>query len=294
MSLYLYTIFETVAACGSFFKASEMLNLTPSAVSHAIAKLETDMGFKLFIRNRKGVQITGEGETILPLIRALHQDHENLQQLISKIHHQERGIIRLGVFTSITLTWLSDIVKSFRKKYPGIEIRVSQGSYTQIVHWINSNSVDIAFIADTVLPPSMPRIRLHRDPIVCAVPDGFIHQHPNYIIADDLKNTSLVMPAVDYDQEAAKIIKKYNLVINSYFYIDTDDAMMVMVKAGFGPCIITDLIYKSCRIYDVNYYPFYPEEHRIISLVCPNPSIAANLLKEEIIRYVKQRGLYNI
>lgn len=294
MSLYLYTVFETVAACGSFFKASEVLNLTPSAISHAIAKLEEDMGFRLFIRNRRGVQLTGEGESILPYIKNLRQDHEKLQQIIGKIHHQECGIIRLATFTSITLTWLPDIIISFRKKYPSIDIRVLQGSYPQIYHWITSNAVDIAFISDTVIPASTPRTQLHKDRIICAVPDNFPHQSHNYILPEDLKNVTLVMPAEDYDQEAIKIIKKHNLSVNSYFYINTDEAMLSMVKSGFGPCIITDLIYKACRMDDITYYPFYPEESRIISLVCPNPSIATNLLKEEIVQYVRQQNLYNI
>lgn len=294
MSFYLYTVFETVAACESFVKAAEVLNLTPSAISHAIAKLEEDMGFRLFIRNRRAVQLTGEGESVLPYIKNIQQDHEKLQQIIGKIHHQECGVIRLATFTSITLTWLPDIIISFREKYPAIDIRVLQGSYPQIYHWITSNVVDIAFISDTVIPESTPRIQLHKDRIICAVPNNFVHKNHDYILPEDLKNVSLVMPAEDYDQEAVKIIKKNNLSINSYFYINTDEAMLSMVKSGFGPCIITELIYKSCRMNDVKYYPFHPEDYRIISLVCPNPSIAVNLLKEEIVQYVKQQDWYNI
>ena len=70
MSLYGYEIFETVVEQNSFVKAAHVLNLTPSAVSHAIAKLESDIGFPLFIRNRNGVRLTGEAEKILPYIRA--------------------------------------------------------------------------------------------------------------------------------------------------------------------------------------------------------------------------------
>ena len=69
MSIYLYTIFETVAEQSSFVKAAGDLHLTPSAISHAIAKLESDVGFPLFIRSKKGVKLTAEGETLLPHIR---------------------------------------------------------------------------------------------------------------------------------------------------------------------------------------------------------------------------------
>ncbi len=62
MSIYGYTIFETVLEQNSFIKAASILNLTPSAVSHAIAKLERDVGFQLFIRNRNGISLTREAE----------------------------------------------------------------------------------------------------------------------------------------------------------------------------------------------------------------------------------------
>lgn len=52
-----YKIFEAVATTGSMAKAADMLNLTPSAVSHAISRLEQDFGFPLFVREKKGATL---------------------------------------------------------------------------------------------------------------------------------------------------------------------------------------------------------------------------------------------
>ena len=68
-----YKIFEAVAATGSMAKAADMLNLTPSAVSHAISRLEQDFGFPLFVREKKGCYLTPYGDNLLPNIRQILQ-----------------------------------------------------------------------------------------------------------------------------------------------------------------------------------------------------------------------------
>ena len=291
MSIYLYTIFETVVEQSSFVKAADVLNLTPSAVSHAIAKLESDVGFQLFIRSKKGVKLTGEGETILPHIKSLQRSNENLNQVISQIHSLD-----IGTFNSVTVNWLPHIIKSFRAAHKNIEITVYQGGYNEVLDWINSRSVDLAFIANTVLPSDMPFVPLHKDRIMCVVPKGFTPQNPEYISIEDIKDMKFVMQNSDYDQEAMKILKQYNLPVSSQFYMENDNAIMAMVESGFGACIMSDLICKSCTC-NVDIYPFVPEKYRIISLIFANYnnlSPAVQKMKDHIIDFIQQHHLDNL
>ncbi|MBQ1903642.1 MAG: LysR family transcriptional regulator, partial [Ruminococcus sp.] len=71
MSLYSYKVFLEVADSGSFVRASEKLNLSPSAVSHAVKALENEFGFSLFNRNRAGAVLTGSGQRVIPYVRSL-------------------------------------------------------------------------------------------------------------------------------------------------------------------------------------------------------------------------------
>ena len=57
MTLFSYEIFDAVARQGSFNKAAQQLHLTPSAISHAIAVMEEELGFALFNRGKNGVTI---------------------------------------------------------------------------------------------------------------------------------------------------------------------------------------------------------------------------------------------
>ena len=70
---------------GSLKAAAETLGCTQSAVSHSIASLETELGFRLLRRDRSGVKLTDEGERLLPYARGLLSAEEQLRQTAASI-----------------------------------------------------------------------------------------------------------------------------------------------------------------------------------------------------------------
>ena len=67
--------FEAAARHLSFTKAAEELNVTQTAISHQIKRLEDELGLKLFIRQNRTLALTAEGRDYLPGIRAAFQDY---------------------------------------------------------------------------------------------------------------------------------------------------------------------------------------------------------------------------
>ena len=84
MTLFSYEIFDAVARQGSFNKAAQQLHLTPSAISHAIAVMEAELGFTLFNRGKNGVTMTSYGASLYPSIRAVLNSDEALKQSIAR------------------------------------------------------------------------------------------------------------------------------------------------------------------------------------------------------------------
>ena len=82
MTLLEYRIFHTVTQQGSFARAAQILHLTPSAISHAVASMEEACGFALFVRGKGGVTLTRSGEVLYPVIRQILNDDEALSQTI--------------------------------------------------------------------------------------------------------------------------------------------------------------------------------------------------------------------
>lgn len=166
MSLESYRIFNAVIKYQSFIRAAEVVNLTPSAVSRSISSLENTLGFQLFIRSRKGVQLTREGEMILPSVQAIISADEQLQQIASEINGLERGTVVLGTFSSVCNNWIPTIVQSFKNLYPQINVHIMQGDYSDVVYWASNGIIDLGF-ASLPIDEDLFSTPLVKDRLLC-------------------------------------------------------------------------------------------------------------------------------
>ena len=80
MSLATYQLFCTIAETRNLTHAAELLNMTPSAASHAISSLEKSLGFSLLNRNRYGVTLTNNGEILLSHFQAVLAEETRLRE----------------------------------------------------------------------------------------------------------------------------------------------------------------------------------------------------------------------
>ena len=138
MTLLTYQVFKTVADIGSFRKAADILGLTPSAISHAISSMESELGFSVLTRSKNGVTLTNYGEHLLPYVNAVLNSDESLQQFIAETNGLKAGKVKIGVFSSVCTNWLPQIMSSFEEKYPGVKIEVYQGSYDEVAFWLKN------------------------------------------------------------------------------------------------------------------------------------------------------------
>ena len=114
-------VFEAVAAHLSFSAAADALNVTPAAVSQQIKALEGYIQVPLFRRNGRRVEVTEEGLELLPAVRAgLEKLESALQQMR---HHRRAGPLQISTLASFLQIWLLPRIRSFRRKYPTIELR---------------------------------------------------------------------------------------------------------------------------------------------------------------------------
>jgi LysR family glycine cleavage system transcriptional activator len=114
-------VFEAVAAHLSFSAAADALSVTPAAVSQQIKALEGYIQVPLFRRSGRRVEITEEGLELLPAVRAGLEKLESALQQIK--HHGRAGPLQVSLLSSFLQIWLLPRIRSFRKKFPDIELR---------------------------------------------------------------------------------------------------------------------------------------------------------------------------
>ena len=116
-----FMAFLTTVEYGSFTKAAEILHYSQSGISRMIQDLETEWHVTLLERGKSGVRLTSDGIRLLPYIKNICRDYQELQTEIDDLNGLQSGILRIGAFTSVSSFWLPNIISAFKKDYPNIE-----------------------------------------------------------------------------------------------------------------------------------------------------------------------------
>lgn len=156
--------FEAVARLGSFKVAAQELNLTPSAVSHAVIALERSLGVTLIDRRNRDGRLTDRGENFYRHVRSAF---DQLQQGIEEAAPSAPRLLRVHSAPSFAAAWLSPRLPRFLAQHPGVEVRLSAG--TDYSHFSNDDcDVDIVYGSVRASQVEVQPIAVERVAPMCA------------------------------------------------------------------------------------------------------------------------------
>ncbi|WP_028608725.1 LysR family transcriptional regulator [Paenibacillus harenae] len=287
MNLVKYQIFNKVVELGSLTKAGEKLNLTQSAISHAISSLELEFGLSLLIRNRSGIRLTNNGEHLIPHIREILQLNEKLNQEIAAIKGIEIGTVRIGTFSSVSIQWLPRIMKDFQKQFPHIEIKLLDGNYYEIEEWIANGTADFGFV-NLPAAGAFDVVPLHEDRMMCIMCADHPLSRQTAIRIEQLIDEPFIMPVAGCDTDVKRIFTQNKLIPNTKYELEDDYAIIAMVQNGLGLSILPEMILSQlpdnacCRPLEGGYY----RSIGIAATSSKNVSPAAKKLIEFITKWI--------
>ena len=165
ISFELYRYFYEVAKAGNVTKASEKLFVSQSAVSQAIKRLETKLGYRLFNRNARGVQLTAEGEVLCAYVSDAITLIENAQEKLSVMRGLRSGEIKIGASDTACSLFLLPYLEKFNAAHPEIHISVINRTTQELIKLLKNGSVDISFVnlpvADDEMLEITPVMQIH-------------------------------------------------------------------------------------------------------------------------------------
>ena len=277
MTLLSYQIFQTVVEQGSFQKAAQVMNLTPSAISHSISTMEKELGFPLFNRNKNGITLTSYGENLEPYILTVLNSDSKLQQAISEFNGLTHGSVKLGTFSSVCTGFIPDIIAGFSKKHPNIEIKIYQGTYEDVYTWLKTGVVDIGFLSDSSCK-DLTLSPLYEDELLVITPKNYKTKHRAYMEITELDGEKFISQRESTDADIQELFRKYKLNVHSSCHVVDDLSQIAMVASGLGICIMPQLVMQNIP-YDVNTYRLKPSEHRTIGICSLNEELMAPAVK---------------
>ena len=236
-----YLAFVKTVEEGSFTKAAESLNYAQSSVSKMVADLEKEWDVVLLERGRKGICLTSAGEQILPRIRTILNDFQQLEGYIDQLNGVQSGIVRIGTFASVAIHWLPNIFARFQKDYPGIEYEMLLGDYEEVERWIDEGRVDCGFLRKT---PDMhfDTISLRKDEYKVVLPKEHPLTAKKQITFADLEEQPFLLLEHGGKTEVTELLEAHQVHPNIRFTTWEDYAIMAMAEKGLGIGILPELI----------------------------------------------------
>lgn len=119
--------FEAAARHLSFTRAAAELNVTQTAVSHQIRRLEGQLGKRLFVRGSRALRLTHDAQDYLPAVRTAFDD---LRRATARLQRPDReGLLTVSTTASLAAKWLVTRVARFQDAHPGIEVRITTSTH---------------------------------------------------------------------------------------------------------------------------------------------------------------------
>ncbi|WP_338525275.1 LysR substrate-binding domain-containing protein [Pseudomonas batumici] len=162
--------FLAVAQSLSFAVAGERLYLSQSALSLTIKALEEGLGGRLFSRNTRNVALTPEGEVLVPLARRLIADWDNVEDELRQRFTLQRGRVTLAAMPSFAGNLLPPILKTFRARYPQVNVTVNDVINEQVLEMVREGLVELGVAFEPQQGSSLAFTPLYIDRFVAVVP----------------------------------------------------------------------------------------------------------------------------
>lgn len=282
MELQQLRLFLAAAESGSFTRGAERAFVSQPALSASISKLETEMGVKLFTRNKRNVVLTPAGRMLFKRAKIIVGECSKAKDEL-RLHDVQR-ILRLGVINTLPIAQVARLIEQYRRENPSLTLSVIDASSPDIERLEKEDRIDLAL---TLLPDQSigHRTFLHSKELfresyqVAMSPDHHLSQSPQVSLADIATEPFIARSHCEHRRMIQTLLKSYGVRLNVTYVTDQDDRALALVAEGVGLAIVPEG-YKSpgittCPLKEL-------QDHRVIGFEWGNSES-----EDEIKRFVE-------
>ncbi|MCH7383087.1 LysR family transcriptional regulator [Acinetobacter dispersus] len=272
MTLTQLEIFSKLAELKNFTHTAQLLNISQSAISHALKALEKKWETQLFYRNNNEVELTAAGQRLLPYVNEILNVAKIIHQEVMDLKGLKAGTLRIGSFgASSSNVLIPMILKQFAQQYPDVEVLMMEGTDKDVLQWIDERKVDLGFV---VLPETrFDSFALLEDIFVALLPkDLEIAQKPA-VQLQALIDHPFILTSAGSQNHVMELFKAAQLTPQIKYNLSQILSILNMVNHGAGVSIVADLALDNniLQLYpNVVKRPLSPNIKRSIGLAVKN------------------------
>lgn len=229
-------MFSTLSRTGSFTETAHPLSLTQSAVSHALRKLEQDMGSKLLYGTGRSVGLTPAGQRLLRCADAVLLQMSQARVDLTNIDTGFRGQLRLACPADAARHLLPPVLREFRECFPHYSVMVQPGDGMEPARLLGDHAADLVLGIEPAEPGNLASRRRFSDTLVFLV--SSIHPGNDgcpldrerlateHFILQDRRATAF--------REVETHFLRQGVRLHSFVELSSSEALVELVKLGLG------------------------------------------------------------
>ena len=221
---------------GTLTQAAESLNLSQSALSHSIKKLEGLLNTPVWQKEGRSLRLTNAGEQILILANRVLPQFKHTEHLLRQIAGGEMGSLRIGMECHPCYQWLLKVIEPYLEKWPEVDVDVKQEFQFGGLGALHNYEIDLLVTPDPIFKPNMTFISVfdyeHRLVVSSAHPLA----KQDSVMPEDLNEEVLLSYPVDPERLDifSQFLNPAKCVVKAHKTIETTEIMLQMVAAGRG------------------------------------------------------------
>ncbi len=261
MDIRAIKIFNHLAHSLHFGRTSQACNLSPSALTRTIQRIEEEVGKPLFQRDNRRVSLTPAGVVFK---RYAEETEQRWQLLLQELGDDTDLHGEISLYCSVTAATsiLPSILSAFRQDHPGVQIKLQTGDAAEALDRLNNRDAQVTLAAlPEQLPDSVIFVELAQTPLLFIAPkEGGLPRldHKQEI---DWPRTPVIMAGQGLSRiRIDRWFKEKNIQPNIYAEVAGNEALLAMVGLGCGVGVVPQLVLEKSQLRDrVQVSPITPE-----------------------------------
>lgn len=240
-------LFLKLAETLHYARTSQVMAISPSALSRTVQRIEDEVGEKLFERDNRSVQLTKAGHLFREYAVDVIDRWNALQESLAGVSDEVAGSI--SVYSSVTGCYqvLPGILEKLRKNYPGVHVNLITGSVSEGVSQAMDGNADIVIAAKPdVLPSTLEFREVFSTPMVFIAPAIECSVRESLEVESDWGCIPMILPDKGmFRKRIDRWFREQEVPPLIYSEVSGNEAIIAMVRLGFGVGALPEVVVKS-------------------------------------------------
>ncbi|MEH2193920.1 MAG: LysR family transcriptional regulator [Nostoc sp.] len=185
--------FVTLAEELHFGRAAERLHIAQPPLSQQIRQLERELGFELFHRTKRNVQLTEAGQVFLGEVQQIMKQLQQAIQVGQQTSRGEIGQLVVGFVSSAAYNILPIILRTFRSHVPDVDIELHELTTDQQLEWLREGRMDVGFLRPPVEENKFSYETIFQESLMVALPEAHFLASQSDVCLTSLANEPFIL-----------------------------------------------------------------------------------------------------